>query len=421
MLMQYDLNYVKENREALLKSMKKRGIDYPIDEIISAHENVKQLNREIDELRHKRNEISKNFKGQSEEDRKLVKKTKEDIEKKEKLTGELASKANRLFLSMPNILDESVPIGKDDSENAEIRRWGELRKRPFVVKGHEEIGISKDIIDMERAAKITGSRFFYLKGKLVRLQLALEAYVFDKLIKKGYTPIIPPFMMRREGYEGVTALADFEDVLYKVVGSEDTGESDRYLIATSEHPMTAMYMNEEIPEEKLPIKFVARSPCFRREAGAHGKDTKGIFRVHQFEKVEQFAICKPEDSPKLQEELIKNAEEIYQELGLPYHVVNICTGDIGIVATKKYDIEAYMFAQEKYREVVSCSNCTDWQSRRLNIKYVDKSGKKDFVHTLNSTAISQRPLVAILEAYQNEKGSIKLPEVLAKYAGFDEI
>ena len=419
--MKYDLNYVKDNRDALIKSMEKRGIEYPVDKIIDTYEKIKELRREVDESRHKRNQISENFKNQSEEDRKLVKSLRETIDQGEKEITTLTAEAYSLFLRMPNILEEGVPRGGSDEDNVEISRHGTAKKLDFEPKGHEDLGVPRDLFDIERAAKVTGSRFFYLKGKLVRLDMALQNYVVDKLMGKGYTPVVPPFMMKREAYEGVTSMQDFEDVLYKVSGSEDTGASDRYLIATSEHPIAAMYMDEDVPEEKLPIKLLGISPCFRREAGAHGKDTKGIFRVHQFSKVEQFIFCKPEDSKKMHEELLQNAKEIYDELGLPYRIVDICTGDIGIVATRKFDIEGFMYSQNKYRELVSCSNCTDWQSRRLNIKYVDKNGNKTFVHTLNSTAISQRPLVAILEAYQNADGSIRVPDVLIKYAGFKEL
>jgi seryl-tRNA synthetase len=223
-------------------------------------------------------------------------------------------------------------------------------------------------------------------------------------------------MIKREPYEGVTSLADFEDTLYKIEGE------DLYLIATSEHPMGAMFMNEILPAETLPLKYAGISPCFRKEAGAHGKDTKGIFRVHQFNKIEQFIFCKPEDSWKLHEELLANAEGIYQKLGIPYRIVNICTGDIGTVAAKKYDIEAWMPVQKMFREVVSCSNCTDYQSRRLNVRYREKTGEKsEFVHTLNSTAIAtQRTIVAIIENYQQSDGSLKVPKALVPYMGKTE-
>jgi seryl-tRNA synthetase len=236
----------------------------------------------------------------------------------------------------------------------------------------------------------------------------------EELFKNGYTSIEPPYLMKREAYEGVTALSDFEDVLYKIENE------DLYLIATSEHPMAAMFKDEVLKEEELPLKLAGISACFRKEAGAHGKDTRGIFRTHQFNKIEQFVFCTPEESWKLHEELVRNAEELVQKLGLPYRVVNVCTGDIGTVAAKKYDIEAWMPAQNAYREIISCSNCTDYQARRLNIRYREKEGAptKGFVHTLNSTAIATgRTIVAILENFQQEDGSIAVPKVLRKYMG----
>jgi seryl-tRNA synthetase len=265
---------------------------------------------------------------------------------------------------------------------------------------------------MERAGKVSGARFFYLKNQVAQLDMALMSFAIEELMKKGFTPIIPPYLMNREAYEGVTALGDFADVLYKVENE------DLYLIATSEHPMAAMYMNEVLKEQDMPLKLAGISTCFRKEAGAHGKDTRGIFRTHQFNKIEQFIFCKPEDSTKLHEELLLNGEELLQKLELPYRVVNVCTGDIGTVAAKKYDIEAWMPAQNGYREVVSCSNCTDYQGRRLGIRYREKEGAapKGFVHTLNSTAVATgRTIVAIIENNQQENGSIKIPGVLRKY------
>jgi seryl-tRNA synthetase len=268
------------------------------------------------------------------------------------------------------------------------------------------------MVDIERAGKIAGARFYYLKGNGVLLDWALMSFALEEMIKKGYTPIEPPFLMRRKPYEGAVALSDFEDVLYKIE------REDLYLIATSEHPMAAMFMDETFKAEDLPLKLVGVSTNFRKEAGAHGKDTRGIFRTHQFNKIEQFVFCRPEDSWKMHEELVHNAEDLVQKLGLPYRVTNVCTGDIGTVAAKKYDIDAWMPAQNAYREIISCSNCTNYQARRLNVKYREKEGgsPKGFVHTLNSTAIATgRTIVAILENYQQEDGSVTVPEVLRKY------
>jgi seryl-tRNA synthetase len=317
-------------------------------------------------------------------------------------------------MQLPNLLHETVPYGKDENDNVEIRKWGKAPKFTFPVKGHIDIGLDLDIIDIERAGKIAGARFFYLKKEAVLLDNAIINFALDEMVKKGYVPIEPPYLMRRKPYEGVVALSDFEDVLYKIENE------DLYLIATSEHPMAAMYMDEVLKAEDLPLKLAGLSTNFRKEAGAHGKDTRGIFRTHQFNKIEQFVFSKPEDSWKIHEELIRNAEELVQKLALPYRVVNVCTGDMGTVAAKRYDIEAWMPAQNTYREMISCSNDTDYQARRLNIRYREKEGAapKGFVHTLNSTALATgRTIVAILENYQQEDGSIIVPEALRKYMG----
>jgi seryl-tRNA synthetase len=305
-----------------------------------------------------------------------------------------------------------VPVGEDENDNVQVKSWGVIPRFSFPSKNHIDLGLNLDIIDIERAGKVAGSRFFYLKREGVLLDMALMNFALEEITKKGYLPVEPPYLMRRESYEGVTALDDFEEVLYKIENE------DLYLIATSEHPMAAMFMKEVLKEEDLPLKLAGISACFRKEAGAHGRDTRGMFRTHQFNKIEQFVFCKPEESWELHEELLSNAEELVQKLGLPYRVVNVCTGDIGTVAAKKYDIEVWMPAQNAYREVVSCSNCTDYQARRLGIRYREKEGAppKGFLHTLNSTAIATgRTIVAILENFQQEDGTVVIPKVLRKY------
>jgi len=326
-----------------------------------------------------------------------------------------AEETTRTFLMrLPNLLHDTVPFGKDENDNAQTKTWGKMPKFDFPIKNHTDLALALNLIDVERAGKVTGARFFYLKGQGALLDMALMSFAMEEMVKKDYVPIEPPYLMRREPYEGVTSLGDFADVLYKIENE------DLYLIATSEHPMAAMFMNEVLKEDDLPIKLAGASPCFRKEAGVHGKDTRGIFRTHQFNKIEQFVFCKPEDSWKIHEELLHNAEDIVQKLGLPYRIVNVCTGDIGTVAAKKYDIEAWMPAQNAYREIVSCSNCTDYQARRLNIRYREKEGAptKGFVHTLNSTAIATgRTIVALMENYQQGDGTISIPKVLRKYMG----
>ncbi len=323
---------------------------------------------------------------------------------------------------LPNIMHDSVPVGKDDRDNVPIKFEGTARVHDFPAVSHVDLLESLDVADLERAARAAGARFVYLKGDLVLLAKALEFFALTKLTGKGFTPVEPPFMLRREAIEGAVDLSDFEDVIYKVEAGAGAGKDDApelFLIATSEHPLAALHMGEIFEDAQLPLRYAGVSPCFRKEAGAHGKDTKGIFRVHQFSKVEQFVYCTAEDSWAIHEELIANAEEIYRELGIPYRVVNICTGDLGTVAAKKYDIEAWMPVQGAYREVVSCSNCTDYQARRYNTRHRKAPGEPtSFVHTLNSTAVAvQRTLVAILENFQQADGSVMIPEPLRQYLG----
>ena len=418
-----DIKLIRENPELVKNNLMKRGNPENgkmLDELIAIDGEWRRNLTKLNELRHERKLITAEIAA--------LKKTGKDasgkIEKAKKIDVEITSiqaevagaeeKTRDYLMRLPNLLHETVPAGKDENDNVQIRSWGVIPKFDFAVKNHIDLGLNLDVIDIERAGKVTGSRFFYLKGKGVLLDMALMSFAMEEMTKKGYLPVEPPYLMRREPYEGVTALSDFGDVLYKIENE------DLYLIATSEHPMAAMFMNEVLKEEDLPLKLAGVSACFRKEAGAHGKDTRGIFRTHQFNKIEQFVFCTPEETWKLHEELIHNAEELVQKLGLPYRVVNVCTGDIGTVAAKKYDIEACMPAQNAYREIVSCSNCTDYQARRLGIRYREKEGAppKGFVHTLNSTAIATgRTIVAILENFQQEDGAIAVPEVLRKYMG----
>ena len=418
-----DIKLIRASPELIRNNLKKRGDPENLrmlEELIEYDKRWRQLLTRLNEFRHERRSITTEIaalkkKGKDVSTRIPKAKTIDtEITALEKHVNECEEKTRYHLMRIPNLLHESVPIGKDEHDNAPIMAWGEKPKFSFPVKDHIDLGLSLDIMDIERAGKVAGARFFYLKREGVLLDMALMSFALEEMVKKGYTPIEPPFLMRRKPYEGVVALSDFENDLYKVENE------DLYLIATSEHPMAAMFMNEVLKAEELPLKLVGVSANFRKEAGAHGKDTRGIFRTHQFNKIEQFVFCKPEDSWKIHEELIQNAEELLQKLGLSYRAVNVCTGDIGTVAAKKYDIEAWMPAQNAYREIISCSNCTDYQARRLNIKYREKEGEppKGFVHTLNSTAIATgRTIVAMLENYQQEEGAVIVPEVLRKYMG----
>ena len=418
-----DIKLIRENPELVKNNLTKRGNPETIqmlEDLIAVDKEWRLHLTKLNEQRHQRKQVTieiAKLKKSGKEATGEVERA-QDIDVKitsvEKQVTEQEQKTHDYLMQLPNLLDDTVPLGKDSNDNVQVETWGTIPQFNFPIKNHIDLALNLDLIDMERAGKISGSRFFYLKNEAALLDMALMSFAIEELTKKGYTPIIPPYLMKREAYQGVTALGDFADVLYKIENE------DLYLIATSEHPMAAMLMNEVLKEQEMPLKLAGISTCFRKEAGAHGKDTRGIFRTHQFNKIEQFIFCKPEDSAKLHEELLQNAEGILQKIGLTYRVVNVCTGDIGTVAAKKYDVEAWMPAQNGYREVVSCSNCTDYQARRLGIRYREKEGAppKGFVHTLNSTAIATgRTIVAILENNQQEDGTITIPQPLRKYMG----
>ena len=425
--------YVRDNIDAIRASLGKRRSDYPIDELLQLDNEWRKLKTELQELQAKRNKASLEIseskkKGGNAEDRiKALKGIKERIDEIEAEVPSYEDKINRLLWNLPNILHDSVKYGADESGNTEVRKWGDTSKKSQL--SHTDILEKRGFLDVERAAKTSGARFYFLKGDLVQMGIALEKFVLNELAKKGYVSVLPPYMIRKEHYMGVTALGDFEDALYRVTDSEEVAskkeyertEDNLFLIATSEHAIAAMHAGELFSAKDLPLRYAGISPCFRREAGSHGKDTKGIFRVHQFEKVEQFIFCREEDSWRYYDELINNEEEIFRKLKIPYHVIEMCTGDIGVVAAKKIDIEGWFPSQGKYRELTSGSNCTDWQSRRLDIKY-DEGGERRYVHTLNATGVAvERTLAAIVENYYNEDGSITVPDVLVSYMGKDRI
>jgi seryl-tRNA synthetase len=416
-----DIRFIRENPDLIRANLKLRRDEEKLkdfERLLEMDERVRALMREIQDQRTQRNKLSREI-GE-------LKKTGKDSSKLEKQVGKVNDKIKslesekesietdlrRIQMSIPNILHESVPYGVDDQDNEVVREWGGKPNFDFEYHSHVDLLETLDVGDIPRAAKIAGSRFYYLKNELVLLDIAMQQMALEMLLKKGYSPIYPPFMMRREPYEGVTDLADFEDVMYKIEGK------DLYLIATSEHPISAMYMGEVFEPTDLPIRYAGVSACFRKEAGSHGKDTKGIFRVHQFNKVEQYVFSHPDESWDIHEELIRNEEEYVRALKIPYRIVNSCTGDIGIVAAKKYDLEYWYPGQQKYREAGSCSNCTAYQATRLNIRYRLKKGgtEKGYLHTLNSTMMANpRTMVAILENYQREDGSVEIPSALRRY------
>jgi len=415
-----DIKLIRENPKVVEENLKKRGDEEKLkmlEDLIEKDKKYRGDLQELEKLKHDRNVISEEIaalKKAGKDTSTKVKKASEIPNKIKKLEEEvlkLKEKIDFYLMSLPNILHESVPIGKDENDNVVIKTWGKVPKFEFEPKNHAEIVTNLGLLDEERAAKVAGRGFYYLKGSLALLDQAIIKYAIDFLVKRGYVFVFPPAMLKRDAYEGMVDLADFENVMYKIENE------DLYMIATAEHSVGSMYKDEVLNKKELPIKFVGLSTNFRKEIGAHGKYTKGLFRVHQFNKVEQFIFCLPEDSWKFHEELEKNSEELYQGLGIHYQVVNVCTGDIGSIAAKKYDILCWM-ADGVFRETGSNSNCTDYQARRLNIKYREKEGQAPagFVHTLNNTALAtSRTMVAIIEQYQQKDGTVLIPEVLWPY------
>lgn len=415
-----DIKLLRETPEIVKKDLDRRHDTEKlkwVDDLLKYDKEWRQLIQEINDFRYKRNVITREIAELKKQKKDASRKLKEaqeiprKIEELEKKAEDYQEKIKYIQMRLPNILHESVPFGKDDKDNVVIRTWGKPLKFDFEPKNHLDILQGLGLIDVERAAKVSGHGFFYLKNDLARLDLAIAQYGIDIMMKRGYTFIIPPYMIHKEPFIGVTDFEFFEEQIYKIE------KEDLYLIATAEHPLGAMLKDEILNKDDLPLKFCGFSPCFRKEVGAHGKYTKGLFRMHQFHKIEQFIFCFPKDSWKLHEELQKNSEDLLQGLGLPYRVVNVCTGDIGSIAAKKYDTEILM-ADGQYREVGSNSNCTDYQARRLNIRFREKEGQAaaGLVHTLNNTALAtSRVMIAIIEQNQQKDGSVVIPEVLRPF------
>jgi seryl-tRNA synthetase len=413
-----DIKVFREAPELIKKDLEKRRDQEKIawvDSVVELDKRYRSLLVEVQQLRNRRNTASQEvnrLKKEGLDANSILNEIRDiplQIKAKEQELAELQEKITFLRMRIPNILHDSVPFGASDAENVVVRTHGKVPEFDFELKVHSDIIEALDGGDFRKASEVTGAGFYYLWGDIALLDQALQQYAIQKLVKKGFSLVEPPLMLGRKAYEGVTDLGDFETMMYKVEGT------DLYMIATSEHPICALFMNEIIDEKRMPLRLVGTSACFRKEIGSHGVDSRGLFRVHQFSKIEQFIFCKPEDSWKFHEELIRNAEEIFQDLELPYRVVDICTGDIGIVAAKKYDIEAYFPREKAYKEVVSCSNCTAYQAVRLNIRY---GTEKQHIHTLNSTAVATgRALRAIIENYQQKDGSIRIPKVLQPYMG----
>ena len=418
-----DAKLLRENPVSVENMLKRRGIDFPLDELIALDKKRRQLIVELQDFRHRKNMLAHTIaqkRAQTEKTDSIntelndMKEVSNKIIELEKEQESVQSKFLNLMLSIPNLLHESVPSGSSERQNVVVKEYGHKAvKTSLSPKDHIDIATSLDLIDLERAAKISGARFYFLKNELVKMNQALLNFGLDYLSYSGYTLTQPPYMIRREAMEGAIILGDFEQVIYKVDGE------DLYMIGTSEHAVVSMHMDEILEGKKLPSRYASVSPCFRKEAGAHGKDMKGIFRVHQFEKVEQVVFCRPEDSWKEHERMLDLTEKFYEKLGIPYRTVLLCSADLGKVSAKTYDIEGWFPGQGSYRELVSCSNCLDYQARRLRIRFRDNTNEETkLVHTLNSTLVAtERTLVSIIENYQTDNGTIEVPEMLQKYMG----
>lgn len=402
-----DINFIRENPQKIKDAGRNKNVTVDVDMVLELDKQRRELIVKSEGLKSQQNKLGK-------ESIEEAKKLKAEFKILEPQLKEVEENLNTLLLQLPNIPFDDVPVGKDDSQNVVLRKVGKLPKFNFEPKDYMQIGEALDLIDTERAGKVAGSRFGYIKNQLALLEFALIKLVMDTVIKEKFIPVIPPVMLKEEMARGTG---------YFEAGDRNEAyflpDDKMYLIGTSEQSLIAMHANEILDEKKLPLRYAGFSTCFRREAGSYGKDTKGILRVHQFDKLEMVIFSTPEQSKKEHQLLLKIEEKLMKALELPYQVINICTGDLGRPAAAKFDIEAWLPSENKYRETHSTSNCTDFQARRLNIRYKDKNNKMQFAHTLNGTAFAiGRILIMILENYQQKDGSVKVPKVLQKYCGF---
>ncbi|NYE57611.1 serine--tRNA ligase [Carboxydothermus ferrireducens] len=419
-----DIKKVRQNPELVVEALKKRGANLNLDEFLRLDEERRKLLVDVEQKKYKRNTVSEEIgrlkkQGLPADDLILeMRALSDEIKKLDDEVAQIEEKLHAILLTIPNIPHESVPVGKDSSENVEVRRWGEPRKFTFTPKAHWEIGEELDILDFARGSKVTGARFTFYKGLGAMLERAVINFMLDLHTREhGYVEVFPPFIVNADSMVGTGQLPKFAEDMFKLEGL------NYYLIPTAEVPVTNLYREEILDGDKLPIYHCAYSACFRAEAGAAGRDTRGLIRQHQFNKVELVKFVKPENSYEELEKLTRDAERVLQLLGLPYRVVVLCTGDLGFSAAKTYDIEVWLPSYNDYKEISSCSNFEDFQARRAKIRYKEHpKAKPEFVHTLNGSGLAVgRTVAAILENYQNEDGSVTVPEVLRPYMGVDRI
>ncbi len=421
-----DLTFIRNNPEVVKEAARVKNNSLDIDGLLDLDRQVLAIQREVEETRAKQNLLTKRIQQAAKEKNTELrnalvaegKQLSDLIKEKEPLLNELQEARYQMLLLVPNIPDPSTPLGKDENDNVPVRYWGEKPTFDFQARDHYELMQRWNLVDIERAVKVAGARSYTLRGDAARLELALMNFAFDRIARKGFTPLIVPAMARDFAFIGNGQFPKGRDQVYAIEG-EDT-----FLVGTSEVSITGMYKDEILKMEELPMRFVAYCPCFRQEAGTYGKDTKGVFRIHQFNKVEQYIICKAdhEESVYWHEQLLQNAEELVQALELPYRVVNVCTGDMGDGKVGMYDLECWVPSEGRYRETHSCSYFHDWQARRANMRYRDEEGKVKFVHTLNNTAIaSPRILIPLFETHQQADGSIRIPEALQPFMGGQKV
>ena len=414
-----DMKIVRQDPEKIRKMLRDRYVEFDLDSLLDLDKKRREYILSTDELRKKKNEVSLKIadaKKAGEDADKIIQEMQlvsRQLTELEETQNKTELEYSKLILTLPNIFDQTVPIGEDSSVNKEVKKWGNIPKFDFQVSDHIDITQKLNLVDLQRAAKTAGARFYYLRGDLVKLNQSLIQFALDFLDDKGFTLFQPPYMINKKSMEGAIIAEDFKDVIYKI------DDEDLYLIGTAEHAMASMYADEILDGASFPMRCAAISPCFRKEAGAHGKDQKGIFRVHQFEKVEQFVFSRPEDSWEEHEKMIAITEEFFQKLEIPYRVMLLSSGDMGKISAKTYDLETWMAGQNAYRETASCSNCLEYQARRLKIRFRDRTNEDTkYVHTLNSTLVAtERTMVAIIENFQTKDGHIEIPRELQKYVG----
>ena len=414
-----DVGILRERPHDLAAALSRRGVELDVAALVQIDADRRSARTDAEEMRSQQKDVGKSIAGLSGDEKAAAIAEAGELSERYKAkvaeADDLDARFMEQWVTVPNLADETAADGFEEEDSVEVARWGQPPAFDFEAKDHVDLGVALGLIDIERATKISGSRFGMIKGKLALIEMAMTRWSMDVLADHGFTPVVPPVLVREQALFGTGFFPADREQVYSVK------EDDLYLVGTSEVPLAAMHGDEILSDGDLPLRYTGFSTCFRVEAGTYGKDTRGIFRVHQFNKVEMFSFVEPDDSPAEHEFLLAREEELVQALEIPYRVVNVAAGDLGASAAKKYDIEAWFPGQERYREITSTSNTTDYQSRRLKVRFKDADGKNRLVHTLNGTAVTDRALIALVENHQQADGSIRIPDALRPYTGFDVI